>query len=107
MDWQIVWTDPAAVAFEEAIRYIAEQNPAAADAMRISILDRVQNLAQFPFIGPKYEPDLSGRVREIVCSPYRIFYRVDEPSKTIEVLTVWHSSRMEPKLPNRSRSGSH
>ena len=99
MDWQVIWTEPALAAFEEAIRYLAEWNPSAAETMRLSILDHVESLARFPHIGPKYEPDQSGRSREIVCKPYRIFYRLDDAAKKVEVLTVWHGSRQEPELP--------
>ena len=99
MDWQVIWTEPALAAFEGVIHYIAERNPTAAEAMRRSILDHVESLARFPFIGPKYERDRTGRSREIVCGPYRIFYRLEESSKKIEILTVWHGSRLEPELP--------
>ena len=99
MDWQVIWTEPAFAAFEEAIRFIAERDPAAAEKLRLSILEHVESLARFPFIGPRYEPDKSSRSREIHCRPYRIFYRLVEAAKKIEVLTVWHSSRLDPDLP--------
>ena len=99
MDLEVVWTDPALADFESAIRYLAERNPAAAEAVRLSILDHVATLARFPFIGPPYERDPTGWAREIVCGSYRIFYRVDEPARRVEILTVWHSSRSEPTLP--------
>jgi plasmid stabilization system protein ParE len=33
-----------------------------------------------------------------VCGIYRIFYRVNEGEKKVEILTVWHGSRAEPTL---------
>ena len=35
--------------------------------------------------------------REILCHRYRIFYRVQEANRRVEILTVWHGSRKEPK----------
>ena len=99
MDWQVIWTEAALVAFQDALGYLAERNLIAAEALRLSILEHVENLTRFPFIGPKYERDRTGRSREIVCGPYRIFYRLEESSKKIEILTVWHGSRREPDLP--------
>ena len=99
MDLEIIWTEPALEAFESAVRYIAERNPTAAEKVRQSILDHVETLSRFPYIGPRYEHDPNGRTREIVCRPYRIFYRVEESVGRVEILTVWHSSRQEPTLP--------
>ena len=71
----------------------------AAESLRLSVLDHVELLARFPFIGPPYERDRTGRAREIQCGVYRIFYRVNEAEKRVEILTVWHGSRSEPTLP--------
>jgi toxin ParE1/3/4 len=100
VDWEVIWTEPALVAFEEAIRYLADRNLVAAEAMRLSILAHVENLARFPHIGPRYERDTTGRSREIVCGPYRIFYRLDESANKVQVLTIWHGARREPELPD-------
>src|SRR5262245_57986518 len=99
MDFTIVWTDPALTDFESAVRFILARNPSAAEASRVAILDHVELLTRFPFLGPVYERDQTGRTREIVCGTYRIFYRVDENGRRVEILTVWHSSRSEPTLP--------
>ena len=34
MDYELVWTEPAAADFEEILRYIASQSPANAEAVR-------------------------------------------------------------------------
>jgi toxin ParE1/3/4 len=100
VDFQIVWTDPALTDFESIVRYLNERNPRAAESVRQSILDHVEQLSRFPFIGPLYERDLTGRAREIACGSYRVFYRVDDSNKRVEILTVWHGSRSEPTLPD-------
>jgi plasmid stabilization system protein ParE len=63
------------------------------------MLESVGLLARFPEIGPVYEREESGRTREIVCRQYRVFYRLAEAEHRVEVLTVWHSARREPRLP--------
>lgn len=100
MDYQIAWTEPAAADMEAIVRYLAQQSESAAEAVRAAILDHIEALAQFPFIGPVYEPARSGRIREIVCRSYRIFYRVNEPLRRVEILTIWHAARDEPQVPN-------
>jgi plasmid stabilization system protein ParE len=100
MDYEIVWTESAAADLEAIVRYLARRNATAAESVRTGILDHVETLSRFPLIGPVYERERSGRTREIVYRSYRIFYRVEETAHRVEILTVWHGARGEPRLPN-------
>jgi plasmid stabilization system protein ParE len=99
VDFQVVWTEPALDQFEEAVRYAATESPAWAEKLRAELLETVATLARLPFLGPVYERDRRGRTREVMCQMYRVFYRVDEPAARVEVLSVWHAARPEPRLP--------
>lgn len=79
MDFQIVWTDPALTDLQEIVAYLAQHNPGAAERIGNDIVDHVETLRTFPFIGPRYPRNSRGDRREIVCGNYRIFYRVSEP----------------------------
>ena len=100
MDWEIVWTEPAAADLEAITTYIARRDPAAAERTAHAIVERVESLRTMPYLGPAYPPGSQGRNREILSGKYRVFYRVDEEAKRIEVLTVWHGARREPPLPD-------
>ncbi len=99
MDYEIVWSEPAAEQLETICRFIADDSPAAAERIRVEILDHVGLLERLPNIGPIYEADRKGGTREILCRKYRIFYRVDDEARRVDILTVWHASRLEPVLP--------
>ena len=100
MDYEVTWTDPALADFETVIRYLAERSPSgAAEAVRLDVLHAVEGLARLPYLGPVYDRDPGGRTREILCRVYRIFYRVDDATRRVEILTVWHGARQEPDLP--------
>ena len=99
MDFQVIWTEPAADQLEKIIRYIAADQPVAAEQVRADILGRVESLSRQPFLGSVYEKDRKGRTREILSGKYRVFYRVDESARRVEILAVWHGARREPKLP--------
>jgi toxin ParE1/3/4 len=100
MDYEIAWSEPAIADLEAIVRYLADRSQNAAEAVRASILSHVETLARFPFIGPVYEPARSGQIHEIVCQSYRIFYRINEPHRRVEILTIWHSARVEPRILN-------
>ena len=100
MDFQIVWTEPALSDLEAVVRRVAADDAAAADRLRLELLGSVEVLRRFPYIGPAYERDRTGRAREILCHRYRIFYRIQEADSRVEILTIWHGSRREPRLPH-------
>ncbi|MGL6096490.1 MAG: type II toxin-antitoxin system RelE/ParE family toxin [Fimbriiglobus sp.] len=101
MGFEVVWTERALAELESAVRYVAEDDPDAGGRLRQHILSSIEVLATFPFIGPAYDRDRTGRTREILSGPYRVFYRVDEAPGRVVVLVVWHGSRREPRLPGR------
>jgi toxin ParE1/3/4 len=98
MDFQVVWTDPALAELKEIVTYISGDDPGAAKRIGNAILDRVEPLKAFPYIGPAYPRGRRGGNREIVCGNYRIFYRVSEKQKLVEILTIWHGARGLPEL---------
>ena len=77
MDHEVVWSEPALADLEAALRIAAAVDVAVAEKLRVELLGTVATLRRFPFLGPAYERDDTGRVREIVCRRYRVFYRVD------------------------------
>jgi toxin ParE1/3/4 len=98
MGFQVVWSDPALADLQEIVAYISRDDPTAAERVGNDIVDHVDTLRTFPFIGPTYPRGSRGNRREIVCGSYRIFYRVSEPSELVEVLTIWHGARGTPQI---------
>lgn len=99
MDFEIRWTEPAESDVKAILEYVEERSVVGAESVRAAMMSAVRQLAQFPFTGSIYDRDGSGRTRELVCLSYRLFYRVDESAKCVEILSVWHSARGEPELP--------
>jgi plasmid stabilization system protein ParE len=93
----VVFSDRAKHRLHQIRRYIAEDNPVAADRVVIRIRQTVELLADFPRIGRKWE---SGANRALIVSglPYRVHYRINEATATVEIITIAHTSRMMPRL---------
>lgn len=51
MDHEIIWTEPATSQLQEAITYLAERNPTAAERIANEILLRVELLKTSPLMG--------------------------------------------------------
>jgi len=98
MDFKVIWSGEAIADLNDICSYIARRDPEVALRMGNGIIDHVQILHQFPFIGPTYPRGTRGPLREIVFRSYRIFYDVSEQSHRVDVLHVWHGARDDPKL---------
>jgi toxin ParE1/3/4 len=93
MDFKVIWTDPAIENLQEITAYISRDNSVAAVKFGDELFHHVEVLETFPFIGPTYPRGERGPTREIIFRKYRIFYRVSEERKLVEILAVWHGAR--------------
>jgi toxin ParE1/3/4 len=82
---------------EEIVRYIARNNPTAAERYGKQLLRAAQSLEQAPLMGVPVKG--RDRVRMIVYSPYLIFYRVNTDSTRLDILRFWHGARDPKGLP--------
>jgi toxin ParE1/3/4 len=98
MDFKVDWTEPALGDLREIVEYICKDDPSAAERAGGAIIDHVETLRTFPFIEPTYPRGSRGDIREIVCGNYRIFYRASEQRRLVEILTIWHGARGNPKI---------
>jgi plasmid stabilization system protein ParE len=60
VDYAIVWSEPATADLEAIIRFVARDSAAAAETLRVAILEHVELLARLPHIGPVYEKAAPG-----------------------------------------------
>ncbi len=96
MDFKVIWSETAITDFKEICDYIATRNAVAALQVGRGVMDHVNLLGTFPFIGPAYPRSTNGTLREIVFRNYRIFYDVSEHDRKVEILHIRHGAREEP-----------
>ena len=91
----IRWSRPADRDLDEAFASLYERNPGAARRFARQVLRATARLQTYPHLGPIAE-DLppKGRYRHLICSHYRLIYRV-RPN-AIWILRVW-DARQDPK----------
>lgn len=74
---EVIWTEPALAQLDEIAEYIALENFSAASRLVTKVFATVDRLGRFPNSG-REPPELQGSVyREVVVSPCRVFYRVE------------------------------
>ena len=100
MDFSIRITEAALANFEEILDYSWVSFPATAERFGNAVLNHLDLLKNFPYIGSPVE----GRpgVRQLVHTPILIYYRVDESQRVVKILHFWHGSR-SPRFEAPSR----
>lgn len=91
---EIVWRPIALEDLDEAHRYIALENPAAANRIRNAILAAVERLGDYPSLG---RPGRVDETRELVVArtPYIVAYAVLDGQ--LMILSVLHGAREWPE----------
>jgi toxin ParE1/3/4 len=95
---KVKFTPTAKAQFLAGLNHIRQDNPVAAQNLRLKAYGLLKRLEQHPDSGrsiPEF-PELS--YREVLVNPYRFFYRVD--GKTVWIVSVWHMAQL-PKEPNK------
>jgi toxin ParE1/3/4 len=98
MEFKIIWSAQAIEDLRDLCEFIALDDPRAAIRIGKGILDHVQILAAFPWMGQSYPAGTDGVLRKISYRTLRIFYEIEERKQCLEILHVWHGSRDEPKF---------
>jgi plasmid stabilization system protein ParE len=88
---RLIWSPLADAQVDDAVAYIAADEPAAARAWLERLLERVRSLADYPDSG-RMVPELRREdVRELIVPPYRVIYR--RTADAVEIAALRHGAR--------------
>jgi plasmid stabilization system protein ParE len=88
---RLIWSPLADAQVDDAVAFIAADDPAAARAWLERLLERVRSLADYPDAG-RMVPELQREdVRELIVPPYRVIYR--RTAYAVEIAAIRHGAR--------------
>ena len=88
---KVEWRPSALKDRAEIFEYLFQRNPYAARELSEALALAGDGLATFPYRG---RPGLMRGTRELVTvGPYVLIYRVDDASRTVTIIRVWHGAR--------------
>jgi toxin ParE1/3/4 len=93
MAFQVLVTEIANDDLAALVRFIARDNPSAAEHFGFALIEKLKLLREQPLLGRVVPERGDPTLREIIHRPYRIVYRVNETKQTVEVLRFWHCAR--------------
>jgi plasmid stabilization system protein ParE len=91
---KVEWSTLALDRVSDIARFIARDNPAAAERWINELFDAVERLAEFPESGLIVPEVGVQRIRELIFGAYRVIYSV---RGKVEILTVRRGSQMLDK----------
>lgn len=91
---RIRWLKGAIKNLEQAIAFIAHENPQAAERVASRIYEAVHRLADYPLLG-KENPEIEG-IRDLVLPEYRYVIRYSINAEEIRILRIHHTSQLWP-----------
>jgi toxin ParE1/3/4 len=91
VDFQIRITEEALADFAGIVEYSWVNFPGAAERFGSDLLNHIELLRRFPYIGALV-PGRRG-VRQIVHTPFVVFYCVHESPDYVEILHFHHAAR--------------
>jgi plasmid stabilization system protein ParE len=91
MDYKVILGPLALADLEQIVRYIAANDPAAAERLSTRLLDQAETLCRLPHRGGPVRRRPG--VLKLVLRPYLIFYRVDDAAHRRDALRFWHGAR--------------
>jgi plasmid stabilization system protein ParE len=87
----VIYAPEAERDLEAITIYIAKDNPRAAELFGFRLIERAELLGIFPNLG---RPVLDKpKVRVLLETPVKIYYRIGPGNQSVEILRFWHSSR--------------
>jgi addiction module RelE/StbE family toxin len=91
MDYKVILARTALRDLGEIARYIARDNPRAAEKVGFELIEIAESLRVMPLRGfaVKSRPG----VRRLLKDPYLVLYRVDETRQVVSVQRFWHAKR--------------
>ena len=98
MAFKVLVTEIANDDLATLVRFIARDNPSAAERFGFKLLEKLKLLQEQPLLGRVVPERADPNLREIIHQPYRIVYRVSEQRKTVEVLRFWHGAGGAPEI---------
>lgn len=91
MDYRVILSRPALRDLGEIARYIAQDNPAAAESVSLELVALAESLAVLPRRGGLLRARPG--IRRLVREPYLVTYRIDETQHLVYVQRFWHARR--------------
>ena|SRR5437660_6449293 len=93
MAWEVIFSARSRTDLEQIVKYIARDDPAAAERFGSKLIAQAGSLADAPEMGPRLPQKPDSRFFPV--GSYLIIYRLDTEQRVVRILRFWHAARRE------------
>ncbi len=93
MAFQVLVTEIANDDLAAPVRFIARDNPSAAEHFGLALIEKSKLLPEQPLLGRVLAERGHPTLRETFHRPYHSVYRPNETKQTVEARRFWHGAR--------------
>ena len=98
MGYRIFWTPVAVQDLRGIWDFISQDNPAAAERVGQELIHEAEAVGLFPRSGRMVPEKKDPLIRETIVGSYRVIYQIDDSSRVVAIVRIWHSARGAPEL---------
>ena len=98
MGYKVIWTDEVIADLRQLVVFISQDNSIAAVKLGETLIQKAMILTDHPRLGRKLRKLPNDSLRELVISPYRLIYEIDDKALAVYVRLLWHGARQEPEI---------
>ena len=91
--YAVILLNTAQTDLDNIVRYIAVDNPTAAEKLGLDLIDVAMSLETLPYRGSRVRKYRG--VLKLIHGNYVITYRIDESNHTVQVLGFTHGARIK------------
>lgn len=99
MAYKLIWSPVSRDDLHDIVRFISRNSPQRAQSFAYRLIAQTDVLQEQPEIGRSVPEHHNPLIRELICRPYRIVYRVDHERQSVEIVRIWHAARGTPPAP--------
>jgi plasmid stabilization system protein ParE len=96
MSFQARWTDRARRDLVRILEGLSDRNPDWAATVYAAISERVEFIAQTPFVSSIFDRIPRGEIREVLAASYRLFFIVFESQQVVRIEAIRHVRQQGP-----------
>ena len=96
MYFEVRWTSAARLHLARILAYCGERDPDWALSENAAIAEKIEFIAEFPFLSSIVGRTARGEVRETVAADYRITFEVNEQARLVYIASIFHVRQDDP-----------
>lgn len=97
MAFRVRWSEQAVKDLEDIVHFLSHRDPEIARSLAERIIERLEAAAEYPLSGRLVPEKNDPSIREVILTPYRLVYWVEENRQAISVVRIWHAARGTPQ----------